>query len=437
MGGFRARAIVVPLLIALVVTGSVYYYLNSVEKTGGKLATQQVVVAIKAIPPKTVLTTDMVATKTIPRDYLLPNAITKLEDAVGKMVVVPIAAGEMLVQGKLDQKGGAGAGLAYQIPAGMRAVTVAVNEVVGVAGFPQPGDTVDVYVTFDNPAETRLALENIPILAVANKTDAKGTVDPKALTSMTLCVSPAQATALIHMSEFGRIRLALRPAGERTTGEATSVTTGTLATLLTAERVTELSKEYKFTVQALAIRKDALAAIGVAPAAGATVTELDKNGYNAIRALIGTGQARELVAVSLSTVSRTPVRFAATKQFTLPMAIGGTTVTSWQEYGLSVVIEPVTYNRPYIDLTLRPQVRIVDFKSGPGDARTPEIAINETESTVRVDQGNIVALYGLVKPDDFKLPAGVAERRVLPDEYAPEEVRLGAAELVILVIPQN
>ncbi|MGE5559829.1 MAG: Flp pilus assembly protein CpaB [Chloroflexota bacterium] len=437
MGGFRLRALIVPLILAIIITGSVYLYLAGTERTGGKLATASVVVAIKAVPAKTVLSADMLATKSIPPDYLLPNAITKMSDAVGKMTVMPVAVGEMLVQGKLDQKGSGGESMAYQIPTGMRAVTVAVNEVVAVAGFPQPGDSVDVYVTLDRPEETRLALENVPILAVANKTDAKGTVDPKALSSMTLCVSPAQATALIHMSEFGRLHLALRPAGERTTGEATSVTTGTLATVLTAERVAEESREYKFAVQVISVNKDALAAAGLAPVAGVTLTELDMNGYNAIRALLGSGQARTLTSSDLSTISRTSVRFAATKQFTLPLSIGGSTVTSWQEYGLSLTIEPVTYNRPYIDLTLHPEVRIVSYKVGASDRNAPEVAINKADSTVRVDQGNVVAIHGLVSADDFKPPAGVTERYVLPDEYAPEEVRLGTAELVILVIPQN
>lgn len=438
MGRFRIRALIPPLLIALVVTGSVYFYLAAAEKTGGKLATAQVVVAVRAIPAKTVLSADMLATKAIPRDFLLPNAVTKVADVVGKMTVMPVAVGEMLVQGKLDQKGEGAASLAYQIPTGTRAVTVAVDEVVAVAGFPQPGDSVDVYVTFDTPEETRLALENIPILAVANRTDAKGTVDPQALSSMTLCVSPAQATALIHMTEFGRIHLALRPAGERTSGEATSVTIGTLATMLASEPVAEMNREYRFSVQAIAVNKDALAAIGLAPATAATVTELDSNGYNAIRALIGSGQARELATSSLSTLSRTPVRFAATEEFTQPMSVGGSVVTSWQEYGLSLTIEPVTYNRPYIDMSIRPEVRIVSDKMSSGDAAaTPEITINAADSTIRVDQGNVIAIHGLVKADDFVPPTGVTERHVLPDAYAPEDVRLGTSELVILVIPQN
>src|SRR6202142_924560 len=97
------------------------------------------------------------------------GAVVKKEDVVGRGVMSTIYANEPLLENRLAPKG-AGAGLAATIPAGMRAVAVRVNEVVGVAGFVVPGMRVDILISGTPPGVTtgtvsRTLLQNIEVLS--------------------------------------------------------------------------------------------------------------------------------------------------------------------------------------------------------------------------------------------------------------------------------
>ncbi len=109
----------------------------------------------------------------------------------------------------------AGGGLPITIPPGFRAVSVEVDEVVGVAGFVLPGTLVDVLATVmpgTNRSETttRMILQRIPVLTAdqSYQTDPAG--DPVLVTVVTLLVKPYEAEALTLASTEGRIQLALR-----------------------------------------------------------------------------------------------------------------------------------------------------------------------------------------------------------------------------------
>jgi pilus assembly protein CpaB len=124
-----------------------------------------------------------------------------------------------------------GAGLSLSVPAGMRAVTVAVDSITGVGGFLQLGDKVDVLVTMDTGTRvvTKTVLQDIVVLGVGaeaqlpnaatqktgtaaaaeNKPAADNT--PKPMPSVTLAVTPEQAQDLVLSVKKGTIHLALRP----------------------------------------------------------------------------------------------------------------------------------------------------------------------------------------------------------------------------------
>ncbi len=212
------RTILLPLLAGLAAT-LVVYTLTAQEKRAVVGVMTQVVVAAKPIPAKTVISPDMIAVQAIPEQYVTGAAIRRKEEAVGKTTTVPLAEGEIILESNLaqDRRGSA---MAFWIPAGTRAVTVAVNEIIGVAGFIQPGDRVDVMVTFPRQLagidKTRLILEDIPVLAVTRQTEADGDKfkDFKSFTSVTLAVTPQQGLVLALAEERGSLRLMLRPAGE-------------------------------------------------------------------------------------------------------------------------------------------------------------------------------------------------------------------------------
>lgn len=104
--------------------------------------------------------------------------------------------------------------MTYVVPQGHRAVSVAVNEVAGVAGFITPNDRVDVIVTTQIPGNDResiskIILENIPILATGQVTDQKEG-KPVVVPTVTLDLLPEDAEKLVLSASKGSLQLLLR-----------------------------------------------------------------------------------------------------------------------------------------------------------------------------------------------------------------------------------
>jgi pilus assembly protein CpaB len=147
----------------------------------------------------------------------LPSGYVGAVDAVvGRGVITPVRINEPMLDGKLAAKG-AGAGLQITIPEGMRAVSVKVDEVIGVAGFVLPRTRVDVIMTLPptpgtglKETTTRLFMQNVLALASGQvvQQDAEG--KPLRVTVITLLVTPEQAEVLILAGSEGKIQLALR-----------------------------------------------------------------------------------------------------------------------------------------------------------------------------------------------------------------------------------
>jgi pilus assembly protein CpaB len=101
------------------------------------------------------------------------------------------------------------------IPTGMRALSVKVNEVIGVAGYVMPGTRVDVVTTINPTAKTgdvttKVVLNNVQVLAAGTKLEQDGDKKPTTVTVVTLLVDPEQAERLTLSSTEGKIQLALR-----------------------------------------------------------------------------------------------------------------------------------------------------------------------------------------------------------------------------------
>src|SRR6202030_1199301 len=154
---------------------------------------------------------------------------SKLEDLKGRGVITPIYAKEPLIDSRLAPKG-AGGGLASMIPAGMRAVAVRVNEVVGVAGFVVPGMRVDIWIAGNPPGAqsnagmvARTLLQNIEVLSAGQnfQKDAEG--KPVQVQVVNLLVTPEQAEILSLASNETRIQLVLRNPLDTQTAKTTGV----------------------------------------------------------------------------------------------------------------------------------------------------------------------------------------------------------------------
>jgi pilus assembly protein CpaB len=139
---------------------------------------------------------------------------TQVGEVVGRGLIVEVRENEPLLAWKLADKE-AGGGLSITIPEGMRAVSVEVDEVVGVAGFVLPGTRVDVLVTIMPGTDrtqmtTRIILQNVRALAADQRYQQDIEGEPQYVTVVTLLVTPADAEALTLAATEGRIQLALR-----------------------------------------------------------------------------------------------------------------------------------------------------------------------------------------------------------------------------------
>ncbi|WP_028202665.1 Flp pilus assembly protein CpaB [Paraburkholderia nodosa] len=157
----------------------------------------------------------MVRTINWPRDSVPPGAFATPKSLDGRVVRTSLTRGEPVLESKLAPVGTKG-GLSAVIGEGRRAITVRVNDVVGVAGFALPGNYVDVIVNTqqganhnDGQSISKIVLEKILVLAVAQQVNRDDTA-PKVVNAVTLEVTPEQAEQLDLARSVGTLSLVLR-----------------------------------------------------------------------------------------------------------------------------------------------------------------------------------------------------------------------------------
>ena len=172
-----------------------------------------VVVAAKALQTGERISAGGVKLVGWPAEALVPGSFTKVEDVIDRGVLTQIAENEPLTETKVAPVG-AGAGLPPTIPPGMRAISVRVNEVVGVAGFVTPGNRVDVFVTLtrNDSSLTRVVTSNVQVLTAGTKYEQDKSKSGEAIPStvVTLLLSPEEAERVVLAAAQGQIMLALR-----------------------------------------------------------------------------------------------------------------------------------------------------------------------------------------------------------------------------------
>jgi len=220
----------VALALGAIVSYSVYRTLQS--RTGGDAPPGvDIVVAANDIPVGAKVGDNDVKVVRFPAADLPPNCFHLKSSVVGRGAILPIARGEFFLPNKLAGEN-AGSGMPSLIPPGMRAVSVRVNEVIGVAGFVVPGTRVDVLLT-GNPTgaadqRTTTVLENVAVIATGQKLERNTAGDPQVTPVITLLVSPDDAQKLTLATTEGRIQLALRNPLDTKQQELESVNTGAL-----------------------------------------------------------------------------------------------------------------------------------------------------------------------------------------------------------------
>jgi pilus assembly protein CpaB len=208
--------IILAVILALLATGMCYFYLQNAVEKADQTEKAQVVQARVEIPKDTNITKEMVELVKVPVDSIHSRALRSLDDVVGKIALDAIIPGEQVLQDRLVKEGDTKAGLPYQIPAGKRAITVAVDEVAAVGWHLQPGDHVDILgiVTAGEQGKSSVVvLQDVLVLAVGKNTqvtreqETEATIEVK---TVTLAVTLQEARPLMFANEEGKMRFALR-----------------------------------------------------------------------------------------------------------------------------------------------------------------------------------------------------------------------------------
>lgn len=178
-----------------------------------------VVVATRAIPIGTQLTKDDVKVVAWPATTQVPGAFSDVATVVDRGVIAPIGLNEPVTTTRVAGPE-SGAGLPPIIPAGMRAISVRVNDVVGVAGFVLPGTRVDVLVAVRDNGDkgdkkepmARTVVSNVQVLTAGTRFDQVEAKDGQSLkaTVVTLAVLPEDGERIALAASQGELSLVLR-----------------------------------------------------------------------------------------------------------------------------------------------------------------------------------------------------------------------------------
>jgi pilus assembly protein CpaB len=215
------------LIFGLLAAVSVTRYLSSAQAYTKDL--HRVAVAKVAIPLGTKIIPEQVMLVQFPRESTPDGAYESVDKLTGRVAVTNIAAREPITEARLAPEGTAG-GLSAAIPEGYRAMTVKVDDVVGISGFIMPGTLVDVVVVIVPSDRTgmqdpisKIVLQNIKVLANGQNIDKPDDQrEANSVKAVTLLVTPEQAEKLALASSEGKLQLVMRNSidqgDEQTTG---------------------------------------------------------------------------------------------------------------------------------------------------------------------------------------------------------------------------
>ena len=211
----RSRGMLMLFIAAIAGLAAVFLAARWMQNQGGEKG--RIAVANADIELGGRISPEMIRMADWPDGSVPTGAFADAAKLEGRVVLVSIQRGEPLTETRLAPIGTKG-GLSAVVPEGKRAMTVRVNDVVGVAGFALPGNYVDIMVSTQNErsrtpdkdnAISKIVLERILVLAVAQESDRDAT-KPKVVNAVTLEVTPTQAESLDLARSVGSLSLVLR-----------------------------------------------------------------------------------------------------------------------------------------------------------------------------------------------------------------------------------
>ena len=179
-----------------------------------------VALAAADLPWGTKLTGEMVKLAAVSREHIPSGAFSDLSTLSGRVLIVPVKENEPILESKLAPVSVTTGGVSAVVSTGKRAVAVAGDKVIGLAGFIQPGNRVDVLVTFKNPRNdkehiTKVVLQDVLVLATGTQVQSTADGKPAPVDVFTLEVTPAEGERLSLAATQGKLHFALRNATDK------------------------------------------------------------------------------------------------------------------------------------------------------------------------------------------------------------------------------
>lgn len=190
---------------------------------GAKVEVVDVVAAAADIPFGTQIDATLIKMIGLPPAALPEKVFRDPQQVIGRVAATTLFKGEPLIEGRVVEHLG-GSALAAVVPEGQRAITVRVNDVIGVAGFMLPGNRVDLISIKGGSggAKTETMLRNLKVLAV-DQTASQDKNDPVLVRAVTLQVDPNQAEEIAEATNEGKVQFTLRNPMEDNREEAPTV----------------------------------------------------------------------------------------------------------------------------------------------------------------------------------------------------------------------
>jgi pilus assembly protein CpaB len=218
------------MLVISMILGVVVVVMAGSRVASQTVAANKVAVAAVDIEFGSKLNPQMLTIIDWPQGSTPSGTFSDVKDLQDRVLKTSVQRGEAILGSKLAPVGSAG-GLSAVIADGKRAMTVRVNDVVGVAGFALPGNYVDILVNTlqetgkenETKPTTRTVLEHVLVLAIAQEASRDDT-KPKVVSAVTLELSPAEAEKIDLARNVGSLSLVLRNQIDKATVETTGFT---------------------------------------------------------------------------------------------------------------------------------------------------------------------------------------------------------------------
>jgi len=219
MGKWKTIAPIV-ISIVIAVAGSVFIYkwinLKTAPKEVVKVESEAVPIAVAAVDLQwgTQLKPEMIKTRPFLKESLPEGHFIRTADLNNRIVIATLKKGEPVVEHRLAPVSIKTGGVSAVLESGKRAVAVKGDKIIGISGFINPGNRVDVLVTLRDPKtkldKTKVVLENIPVLATGTQIQKNDKGEPAPVDVYTLEVTLEDAEKLSLAASQGKLQFALR-----------------------------------------------------------------------------------------------------------------------------------------------------------------------------------------------------------------------------------